>query len=246
MTTKVKETAARNDKAFNGRAKPIASLDGLLTFEQWAALPDTRPRYELIDGKLVQKHLPLAEELLQTDESDEIQEGFTVEQWAQMPDTKPRYELIDGRLVQHMVATNSHNWAADGICMALREWGRCAGGRFFRESGVKITNRSGYIADVAGYQAAIEISDATYNENPAIVVEVLSPSTASHDRNRKKRNYARIGVGIYLVIDAEKRTLEVFRLHNSTYGKAELMKENDIWQPAELPGLKLQLNDLWM
>lgn len=36
-------------------AKAFISLDAMLTVDDWLALPDTKPRYELIEGMLVQK-----------------------------------------------------------------------------------------------------------------------------------------------------------------------------------------------
>src|SRR5687767_14590921 len=56
MMSPITNAPARLKKS-NGarRQREFVSLDGLLTVEQWAALPDTKPRYELIEGKLVQK-----------------------------------------------------------------------------------------------------------------------------------------------------------------------------------------------
>ncbi len=46
---------------------------------------------------------------------------------------------------------------------------------------------------------------------PALVVEVLSPSTRQRDRGYKLEAYARHGVREYWIVDPSARTVEVFR-----------------------------------
>lgn len=48
---------------------------------------------------------------------------------------------------------------------------------------------------------------------PDWVCEVLSPSTAAHDRITKRNLYARSGIGHYWIVDVDARTLEVFERH---------------------------------
>lgn len=45
---------------------------------------------------------------------------------------------------------------------------------------------------------------------PDLVVEVLSPSTAQHDRGKKMQAYARAGVKEYWIIAPLERTIEVY------------------------------------
>ena len=52
---------------------------------------------------------------------------------------------------------------------------------------------------------------------PALVLEVLSPSTLRIDREYKHERYAREGVGHYLIADPEKKRVEAFRLAGDTY-----------------------------
>lgn len=57
---------------------------------------------------------------------------------------------------------------------------------------------------------------------PDWVVEVLSPSTASHDQILKRKLYERHGVQEYWLIHPVDRVLTVYRLENGEYGKPEL------------------------
>ena len=51
---------------------------------------------------------------------------------------------------------------------------------------------------------------------PALIAEILSPSTALRDRNTKYHYYQQEGVKYYLIIDAEK-TIEVYMLKDEQY-----------------------------
>ena len=59
---------------------------------------------------------------------------------------------------------------------------------------------------------------------PSLVVEILSPSTVLRDRNTKYEYYRQQGVKYYLIVDADKKTIEIFILVN---GKYQLDKEKD-------------------
>lgn len=52
---------------------------------------------------------------------------------------------------------------------------------------------------------------------PALVVEIISPSTALRDRNTKFQLYEQQGVKYYLMADIDKRKLEIFQLVNGRY-----------------------------
>lgn len=45
---------------------------------------------------------------------------------------------------------------------------------------------------------------------PALVVEILSPSTALKDRHTKYELYQQQGVKYYLIVDVDKKTIEVY------------------------------------
>ncbi len=64
---------------------------------------------------------------------------------------------------------------------------------------------------------------------PDLVIEIASPSTAIHDRNRKYHIYAQAGVPEYWIADPASKTVEVLVLESGEYrslgifrGKASL------------------------
>lgn len=52
---------------------------------------------------------------------------------------------------------------------------------------------------------------------PALAAEVLSPSTAERDRRYKAALYAQFGVPLYLILDPQAATLEIFELVEGAY-----------------------------
>lgn len=52
---------------------------------------------------------------------------------------------------------------------------------------------------------------------PDLVVEVLSPSTAKHDRGRKKQVYEQCGVSEYWLVDPANKTLEQYLLQQGAF-----------------------------
>lgn len=57
---------------------------------------------------------------------------------------------------------------------------------------------------------------------PDLVVEVLSPSTASHDHLRKRRVYEQVGVREYWLVHPTDRIITIYRLENGEFGKPEI------------------------
>lgn len=52
---------------------------------------------------------------------------------------------------------------------------------------------------------------------PVLAVEILSPSTMLRDRNTKYLIYQEQGVKYYLIIDADKKVIEIYQLINGRY-----------------------------
>lgn len=52
---------------------------------------------------------------------------------------------------------------------------------------------------------------------PALIFEILSPSTAEKDRHTKFDLYRREGVEHYCIVDPEERVVKAYRLHEGRY-----------------------------
>ena len=172
---------------------------------------------------------------------------MTVEQWAELPHVVPPYELINGALIRKMVTTNEHDWTVAEISFQCRAWARNSGWRFFSQgSGTRLDLFNGFIPDVMGFASNVKLDGAaTYNPPPFIAFEVISKGTAKADRGDKKRAYESAGVPIYVIVDLKKQVLEIHNLQDGKYSKPEILQSDGVWQPAELPGLKIELAKLW-
>ena len=78
---------------------------------------------------------------------------------------------------------------------------------------------------------------------PDIVIEILSPSTASKDCIKKRELYEKHRVKQYWIIDPEEKELFVFKLTKDfTYRNPEKYKKDDKVKVEGFEGLEIDLN----
>lgn len=126
--------------------------------------------------------------------------------------TDRRYELIDGVPVAMAPPSEAHGT----IVMNL---GRALGAqlqppcRVVGEAGILLPDR-----DDAWYQADLAVTctlpepGRTHTANPILIAEILSPSTAVHDRGRKLFDYCRLAsVREILLVASTERSIQHWR-----------------------------------
>ena len=79
---------------------------------------------------------------------------------------------------------------------------------------------------------------------PDLIVEVLSPATASHDMVIKRRLYERHGVREYWLIHPIDRVLTLYRLEGAEFGKPDMQELKGETPVAVLPGVMIQWEPL--
>jgi Uma2 family endonuclease len=67
-----------------------------------------------------------------------------------------------------------------------------------------------------------KVGDKNVRGAPDFVLEVLSPSTASHDQVLKRRRYEQAGVREFWLLHPTDRVLTIYRLLNGEYGKPDV------------------------
>jgi Uma2 family endonuclease len=77
---------------------------------------------------------------------------------------------------------------------------------------------------------------------PDWVVEVLSPTTASYDRNIKVPVYERAGVQELWLVDPDDRSVTIYRLKAGQYGPPSVLKLKGTTQLAAVPAVTIDLD----
>lgn len=78
---------------------------------------------------------------------------------------------------------------------------------------------------------------------PDLVIEILSPSTASQDKGPKLTLYDRGGVREYWIVDVDAKTLEVHEFGSPR--RTRVYEAGQSFQSELLPGLTLRLDDIF-
>lgn len=87
--------------------------------------------------------------------------------------------------------------------------------------------------------------DGAVNGAPDLVVEILSPSTASRDRIAKYRLYSKYGVREYWVVDPEARTVEVLVQGSGGLQNWRLFSEGSAVTSPLLPGISVPVAEIF-
>lgn len=122
-----------------------------------------------------------------------------------------RHDLVGGRIYAMAGGTERHDLAAGLIYELLAAGARARGCRPFTSNRlVRTRNGNAYYPDVM--VACGPAPHRLYETDPAVVVEVLSPSTAGVDRREKAVAYAGAeSLQVLLLVDPDARRIELAR-----------------------------------
>ena len=135
----------------------------------------------------------------------------------QLPDDGNRYEAIEGELYVTPAPSRWHQTIAGELFLRLHELlvkpGH--GQLWFAPLGVEFPATGEGVqpdlvfvsSDRRGILAPEGLRGAPY-----LVIEILSPTTATRDRGIKHRLYERQGVAEYWIVDPEERAVDVWRV----------------------------------
>jgi len=135
-----------------------------------------------------------------------------------MPDDGHRYELIDGALL----VSPGPSWPHQSVVVRLTVLLDSACPRDLRvltaPFDVRPDEFNNYQPDVLVARYA-ELEDKYLRTAPALVVEVISPSTGIRDATLKKAVYERLGVESYWLVNPDRAqpTVTVFELDGGEY-----------------------------
>jgi Uma2 family endonuclease len=80
---------------------------------------------------------------------------------------------------------------------------------------------------------------------PKLVVEILSPSTSSKDRNEKMEIYQWQKVKYYLIVDPQFKKTEIYQLITDKYEPVAITPESFTFQLEEDCSIEVNFLDIW-
>ena len=91
-----------------------------------------------------------------------------------------------------------------------------------------------------------KLDDAGCRGAPDLIIEILSPSTASKDLKVKFERYERAGVREYWVVEPEGKTVQIFMLGlDGRYGRPRVHVAGDLTKVGILPDLEIDLGSVF-
>ena len=175
------------------------------------------------------------------------QARLTYEDYARLPDDE-RYEIIDGELYEMTAPTVRHQDILLNLGIILRPHvGETRLGKVYVSPIDVIFAEDAIVQPDLVFVAESRrhiIQDHAIVGTPDLVIEILSPSTAARDRNRKADLYARYGVAEYWMVDSETETVHILRFGDAGYGPAEIVDSGALTTTL-IPGLQVELADVF-
>ncbi len=160
-----------------------------------------------------------------------------------------RWELLDGELVKVESRNTAHQTVTGNLFFHLLTFVKDSGlGRVFvAPYDVVLSTHNVLQPDVLFIpeeQQSIVTAD-NVKGSPALVVEVISPSSGTRDREIKRRIYAQQGVGEYWLVDPVAYTISVMVLQGERYREVGAYGPEDILTSPALPELALEGRDIF-
>ena len=131
-------------------------------------------------------------------------EQWTYSEYCRLPDDGNRYEVLDGEVLVTPAPTPHHQKVVQRLLVSLLDYVEDRGlGWVFQDVDLLLAPGHFLRPDLMVVPGAQRqgITDRGVEVPPALVVEVLSPSTSTIDREKKPRGYLEFGVPTYWVVD---------------------------------------------
>lgn len=175
---------------------------------------------------------------------------WTYEDWLNFPDDGWKYEIINGELYMTPAPTPDHQRTSGGLFvrMYLHARDHSLGEVLEAPCAVRLPNQPVPVQpdiffierENSGIIGAVEVTGA-----PDLVVEILSPSNASYDREKKFNLYQEAGVPEYWLVNYWEKTVEVFRLEEGRYRLGNPYRIGDVVDSEQLAGFQIAVQTIF-
>lgn len=161
-------------------------------------------------------------------------------------------ELVGGELLTHPRPRLRHSLSYSGLGVFLSgpfQYGRGGpGGWWILDEPELHLGQDVLVPDLAGWrrERMPEVPDDAFSTvAPDWVCEIVSPSTAIHDRGAKRDTYARHGVKHLWLVDPDSRLLEAFELAGEHWLLLKTFTNSESIDAAPFAAAPFDLNLLW-
>jgi len=179
----------------------------------------------------------------------EVVPKLTYEEFRQLPEDGKRYELIRGEVHLTPAPTTGHQFILRKLTTSLDAYvaKRQLGEVFFAPLDVRLGVDTALQPDLIFVSRARgQIIQPDFIAGaPDLVVEILSPSTATHDRATMLPWYAEAGVSEAWLIDPQAKTVEVLKLQGNKYLMDSTLAGRQVLTSTQFPGWELPLANLF-
>lgn len=179
----------------------------------------------------------------------EVIPKLTYGEFRKLPDDGKRYELIRGEVHLTPAPNTKHQWVLQNLnlSLGLHVQKEHLGEVWVAPLDVRLALDTALQPDlifVSNARAKI-IQESFIAGAPDLVVEILSPSTAAHDRATKLALYAEAGVPEVWLIEPQAKTVEVLKLQGRKYLVDSILAGELTLESSQFPGWKFALKDLF-
>ncbi|KJS17669.1 MAG: restriction endonuclease [Peptococcaceae bacterium BRH_c4b] len=173
---------------------------------------------------------------------------YTYEDYLKINDDN-QYELIGGELILVPSPRATHQEVSTNLVYAILDFIRKnkLGKLFHAPFDVVLSETEKPQPDILFISANRLDIITEYNIKgaPDLVIEILSPSTASRDKVEKSRLYYKYGVKEYWIVDPDAKVVEVFTPGEKKWILHEAYRNDEILVSPLLPGLQINLVDIF-
>ena len=167
--------------------------------------------------------------------------NYTYQDWLDM-DENIRAELIDGRIFVMAAPSRRHQAVSREISRQLSNHllgKQCK--TYSAPFAVRLEDDVVVEPDIVVICDPRKLTDAGCNGAPDLIIEILSPSSTSHDKYTKFMLYLRNRVPEYWIVDPENNAITVHRLTEDGY-VTTILTHTDTATINAVPELKMDLS----
>lgn len=174
---------------------------------------------------------------------------LTLADFDALPEGPPDYEFDGGRLIAMPRPHPRHQAILRELSTELTIYLRShRTGAVWPEIDVQLSRRRVYVPDLVflsqSHQDRYSPDRGRIIGAPDLVVEIVSPASASRDRVAKFNAYREAGVPWYWLIDSQSLAIEEYRLMPEGYLAVARVAAGEVFRPQLFPELAVNLAEL--